>query len=61
MEEQVIQLDVKDNKSGEQSNENDGRNWPELWLYILIRTSATKQNSGIANHWQASALQAGAA
>ena len=26
MEEQVIQLVVKDNKNGEQSNENDGRN-----------------------------------
>ena len=32
MEEQVIQLVVKDNKNGEQSNENDGRNWPEFMI-----------------------------
>jgi len=30
MEEQVTQSLVRDNKSGEQSNENDGRNGPEL-------------------------------
>ena len=32
MEEQVIQLIVKDNKNGGQSNENDGRNWPEFMI-----------------------------
>ena len=30
MEEQVTQSRVRDNTSGEQSNENDGRNGPEL-------------------------------